>query len=607
MATKKEKILESAQRFVLKGQIDKAIKDYQQVVALDPSDVRYRQRLAELLVRDRRKEEAIQQYEVIGKHYADNSYFLKAIAIYKQIQRLSPGDTAVALTIASLNHQQGLVGNALAEYGQVAAQYEKEGALKEALQVVEKMLGVDAEHCATRLKHAELLFATGAKEESCQALEQLAASLRARGHAADAEVVGFRLQQLFPDRGREVTSTGHEHRDDTASGAIESLESHDIPGTDADAPAPWESEGEPEAIEELPDPFNQPLPAAELEQSPPVGSWEPEPDLAAAPAEEAPVLASWEEEIELDLDDDLPLAPAPEASSPDLEAASPAIPSAPELVQPEAPEAVDLQLDFSLELDFDEVVQSLEEEPLEQEAAPVVELDAEAVPELALPQELGVALPWEELPESDALAESEELPELEDLPEPDNLPQAAEPWLSEAQDWDAPLEAVQDKVPVLSQRLRGWEEIYPESEDVPEAELDIQELESHYDLGIGYKEMGMYGGAIKEFDIAAHNPQRRLDCLTLQAICYREKGEPDRAEDLLRRGLALEVISQPERVCISYELAVLLEDSGAKDEAIELYREVIAANPGYHDASRRLSALSGEEHLDIIELEMEEG
>ncbi|BCG48055.1 TPR-repeat-containing protein [Citrifermentans bremense] len=607
MATKKEKILESAQRFVLKGQIDKAIKDYQQVVALDPSDVRYRQRLAELLVRDRRKEEAIQQYEVIGKHYADNSYFLKAIAIYKQIQRLSPGDTAVTLTIASLNHQQGLVGNALAEYGQVAAQYEKEGALKEALQVVEKMLDVDAEHCATRLKHAELLFATGAKEESCQSLEQLAASLRARGHAADAEVVGFRLQQLFPDRGREVTSTGHEHRDDTAPGAIESLESHDIPGTDADAPAPWESEGEPEAIEELPDPFNQPLPAAELEQSPPVGSWEPEPDLAAAPAEEAPALASWEEEIELDLDDDLPLAPAPEASSPDLEAASPAITSAPELVQPEAPEGVDLQLDFSLELDFDEVVQSLEEEPLEQEAAPVVELDAEAVPELALPQELGVALPWEELPESDALAESEELPELEDLPEPDNLPPAAEPWLSETQDWDAPLEAVQDEVPVLSQRQRGWEEIYPESEDVPEAELDIQELESHYDLGIGYKEMGMYGGAIKEFDIAARNPQRRLDCLTLQAICYREKGEPDRAEDLLRRGLALEVISQPERLCISYELAVLLEHSGATDEAIELYREVIGADPGYHDASRRLSALSGEEHLDIIELEMEEG
>jgi len=51
LASKKDKILESAQRFVLKGQIDKAIKDYQQVVVLDPKEIRHRQRLAELLVR----------------------------------------------------------------------------------------------------------------------------------------------------------------------------------------------------------------------------------------------------------------------------------------------------------------------------------------------------------------------------------------------------------------------------------------------------------------------------------------------------------------------------------------------------------------------------
>lgn len=639
MATKKEKILESAQRFVLKGQIDKAIKDYQQVVALDPSDVRYRQRLAELLVRDRRKEEAIQEYEFIGKHYAENSYFLKAIAIYKQIQRLSPGNTAIALTVASLNHQQGLIGNALAEYGQVAAQFEKEGALKEALKVVQQMLGVDAEHCATRLKHAELLFATGAKDDSYSALEQLAASLRARGHSADADVVAFRLQQLFPDKPKEPYAAAQ--TDAATPGALEALDSgDDIPGVDADAPAPWESEGEGDAIEDLPDPLDRPLSAAAAEPAPPVEAWEPEPAVAtAAPhAEEAPALASWEEEIELDLDDDLPLESAPVASS-DFQAASPAPPALPlevmqPALQPEAQDGIDLQLDFSLELDFDEVVQSLEEEPLDQESAPVVELDVDAAAlELSLPQEPGADLPWEEqpeadelteageLPESDEFSEAEELPELEDLPEPEQLaeaeepPQAQAPELLEMQDWEAPPEAPQDEEPArmdeaapgLSQRLRGWEEIYPESEAVPEAELDIEELESHYDLGIGYKEMGMYGGAIKEFDVAARNPHRRLDCLTLQAICFREKGEADRAEDLLRRGLALEVISQPERVCIAYELAALLEDSGTPDEAIELYREVVRANPGYHDASRRLSALSGEEFLDIIELELEEG
>jgi len=50
-----------------------------------------------------------------------------------------------------------------------------------------------------------------------------------------------------------------------------------------------------------------------------------------------------------------------------------------------------------------------------------------------------------------------------------------------------------------------------------------------------------------------------------------------------------------------------LEGSGDVEEAISLYREVSRANPGYHDVSRRLSALSGEEPLDIIDLELEEG
>ena len=88
MSSKKDKFLESAQKFIAKGQIDRAIRDYEQVVALDPNDIRHRQKLAELLVRANRNLEAIGEYETIGKYYADNGFYLKAIAVYKQIQKL---------------------------------------------------------------------------------------------------------------------------------------------------------------------------------------------------------------------------------------------------------------------------------------------------------------------------------------------------------------------------------------------------------------------------------------------------------------------------------------------------------------------------------------
>jgi len=624
---------------VLKGQLDRAIKDYQQVVAMEPNEVRYRQRLAELLVRDRRKEEAIAQYEDIGKHYAENSYFLKAIAIYKQIQRLSPGNNATSLTIASLNHQQGLIGNALAEYGQVVAQLEKEGAQKEALKVVEKMLGVDAEHVATRLKHAELLFATGAADDSRQAFTTLLSSLQARGHAADAdaEAVSARMRELFPGEPASAAAVAKPADGSLAPGGFGAAE--DVPGVADTLSAPWETDvptppenvvGEAQGDMELPDAFSHPFageqaPAAVTDLPDPFAA-PPEPETAGHPAAAAAAPGSaWEEEIELDLDDDFALE---FTSAPDVGNAAIAAVPEPVAFQPSAPETVDesqtgvdLHLDFSLELDFDEVAHSLDEEPLDEEPHAAVELDPEQESslELGLPQDLPGAFtetPWseegvepEEFEEPEEPEEPEELEEHLEAPEPEEHlegveleepeatlesaePEAALPWASEE---EGEVRAV-----------RGWEEIYPGCDELPGVELDIEELESHYDLGIGYKEMGMYGGAIKEFDVAARNPQRRVGCLTLQAICYREKGESEKAEELLRSGLSLDVLSSEERVCLEYELAVLLEGSGDVEEAISLYREVSRANPGYHDVSRRLSALSGEEPLDIIDLELEE-
>src|SRR6185369_8568968 len=132
------------------------------------------------------------------------------------------------------------------------------------------------------------------------------------------------------------------------------------------------------------------------------------------------------------------------------------------------------------------------------------------------------------------------------------------------------------------------------------------ELESHYDLGIAFKEMGRYGDAIKEFAVAAGNHRRRLDCLTLQAMCFREKGESNKAEELLKRGLSLEVLADTERMSLSYELAFLLETTGELDQAISLYRKVHEVSPAFHDVADRLSSLVGEETMDFIELELED-
>jgi tetratricopeptide (TPR) repeat protein len=56
-------------------------------------------------------------------------------------------------------------------------------------------------------------------------------------------------------------------------------------------------------------------------------------------------------------------------------------------------------------------------------------------------------------------------------------------------------------------------------------ELDNEDTESHYSLGLAYREMGLFDEAISEFIVASHSAGRKIDCLILQGICFRELGE----------------------------------------------------------------------------------
>ncbi|HEX5773751.1 MAG TPA: tetratricopeptide repeat protein, partial [Geomobilimonas sp.] len=200
MSTAKEKYLASAQKFIAKGQVDRAIKDYEQIVALDPNDIRHRQRLAELLVKVNRKDDAVAEYKAIGKYYSDNTYFLKAIAVFKQIQKLTPADIDISLALATLNEKQGLTGNALTEYGIVLAHYQRAGRLNDALKVLESMLNLDPENLTTQLQFAELHFSAGQVDKAYEEFTQLALLLWKKGNHEAFSQVCTRIQALFPEQ-----------------------------------------------------------------------------------------------------------------------------------------------------------------------------------------------------------------------------------------------------------------------------------------------------------------------------------------------------------------------------------------------------------------------
>ncbi|HKZ16560.1 MAG TPA: tetratricopeptide repeat protein, partial [Geobacteraceae bacterium] len=200
MASQKEKYLISAQKYLQKGQLERAIKDYEQVVAADPDDFRQRQKLAELLARCGRNEQAVREYEKIASYYVDNGFYLKAMAVYKQIQKIDSGNIEISITLAALNEKQGLIGNALSEYKIVFDHYERSGLSQEACKILEKMHEVDPDNIDITLKLAETLFAAGRPDVAYQIYTRAALLLKNRSNDSLFDKVSARIETLFPDR-----------------------------------------------------------------------------------------------------------------------------------------------------------------------------------------------------------------------------------------------------------------------------------------------------------------------------------------------------------------------------------------------------------------------
>ena len=175
----KDKLLANAQKFLSKGKTKKAIGEYQKLVDAFPKDVRNRQKFAELLSRDKRKEDALEEYEVVAKHYTETGFYLKAIAVFKQMQKIESSRADIYHRLAELNEKQGLIGNALTEYRNLVAFYDKSQMHSEAIEVLEKMAELDPGNLNVLAKVAECYMVTGQNDQALERFNELIDQLSA--------------------------------------------------------------------------------------------------------------------------------------------------------------------------------------------------------------------------------------------------------------------------------------------------------------------------------------------------------------------------------------------------------------------------------------------
>lgn len=176
----KEKIIESAEKLFKAGKYDKAIKEYQKLLADDPSDMRAKLKVADIYARAKDIPNALKTYREVADQYAADNFHLKAIAVYKTVLKLAPTMTEINEKLGGLYHKVGLDTDALNQYYIVATYYDSKGLVKEAMEIRKKIVDVDPSNTTGRIRLAELMQAEGQTDQSIREYERAAEILTSK-------------------------------------------------------------------------------------------------------------------------------------------------------------------------------------------------------------------------------------------------------------------------------------------------------------------------------------------------------------------------------------------------------------------------------------------
>jgi len=191
--------MDAARKFVDKGQIDKAVKEYLRIVGEDPKDVRVWLKIGDLYAKKGAKQDATDTYLKVARFYHEQGFFLKAVAVYNQILKLDPRLVDVILKLAELYRELGRMSEAMQHYESVAAHFHREGNTKDALETVKKLVNLDPENIATRIKLAELYSKEGLVQDAVEQFSIACEQLRRQGRQDDFVKVAERLLWHQPD------------------------------------------------------------------------------------------------------------------------------------------------------------------------------------------------------------------------------------------------------------------------------------------------------------------------------------------------------------------------------------------------------------------------
>lgn len=200
MAIDRNKVLKAAQKHIRKRNWDKALREYVTLVDDDPTDMRSLLKCGDLHVKLDDIAQALRAYKSVADSYAQQDMYEKAIAVYKQAQRLDESDVALHYAIGECYFRLGRLKDAIRSFHAAQKMYKALGDIDAQREILEHMVRIDPDDVGLRIQLAERYTKDGYKNEALDAFAFCASKLEEEGRLDELLQVLERTLYLSPDR-----------------------------------------------------------------------------------------------------------------------------------------------------------------------------------------------------------------------------------------------------------------------------------------------------------------------------------------------------------------------------------------------------------------------
>jgi tetratricopeptide (TPR) repeat protein len=117
------------------------------------------------------------------------------------------------------------------------------------------------------------------------------------------------------------------------------------------------------------------------------------------------------------------------------------------------------------------------------------------------------------------------------------------------------------------------------------------DAQSHYDLGMTYREMGLLEQAVESFRLAAKDAAFQHRCAEMVGRCLLDQGRFDEAANEFGAALQAGDLDPQLAINMRYQLGLALEAAGQTREALAEFERVFAAQANYSDVALKIRVL----------------